>query len=208
MLHVISAMNSNSCCNVANLCLCLSEFGRFLRDSANKRQDAYGGTIEKRCRFVLETIAAISATIGEHRTAIRFSPFGIFQSMDDTNPVALYSYLFQQLSQIHPNLAYVHLTDFGSTPEAGELMGQLRKEWSGKYILNLSELTPAQAIQHIENDRADLIAFGRHFIANPDLPHRLKNNLPLNEQDVSTFYTHDAAGYIDYSFYNGRHESE
>jgi len=170
----------------------------------NKREDAYGGSVENRCRFALEVLAGISEEIGETRIGIRLSPYGSFQCSVDTNPVALFTYLLRQLSQRHPNLAYIHLGDFGAgtTPEEREAMVDLRKEWTGKCMVNIAGMTRAEAIEYVESGRVDLIAFARNFLANPDLPERLKKDLPLNRPDYSTMYTPEETGYTDYSFYN------
>ena len=157
--------------------------------------------MENRCRFVLEIADAISKTVGENKTAIRLSPFSKFQGMSDTDPMDLYSHLLQGFSKVHPNLAFIHFTDSMATPDEITKTGTLRKEWVGKCINNRTDYTREQAIQDVENGMADLTAFGRDFIANPDLPIRLMNNLPLNQYDPSTFYTAGEQGYTDYPFY-------
>jgi N-ethylmaleimide reductase len=177
----------------------------FLQDGSNKRTDAYGGSIENRSRFLLEVIEALISVWGANRVAVRIGPGGTWNSMSDTNPAALFDYIAERLN--HFALAYLHiieprikgneLVSEGQHPVATE---RLRKIFKGK-IIAAGGFEPDTAEAIVENGDADLVAFGRHFVANPDLPSRIKLGLPLNDYDRTTFYTFDFHGYTDYPFY-------
>jgi N-ethylmaleimide reductase len=178
---------------------------QFLQDGANKRTDAYGGSIENRSRFLLEVVEALASVWGGDRVAVRIGPGGTFNGMSDSNPAALFSYVAEQLNAF--GLAYLHVIEprvkgnvvitEGQGPVAAE---QLRKIFNGK-IVAAGGFEPETAADVVEKGDADLVAFGRHFVANPDLPKRIRLGLPLNEYDRTTFYTFDARGYTDYPFY-------
>jgi N-ethylmaleimide reductase len=178
---------------------------QFLQDGTNKRTDAYGGSIENRCRFLLEVVEAIASVWGGSRTAVRIGPGGTFNGMSDSNSDALFGYLAQQLNRF--DLAYLHIIEprvKGNTvihenqkPIAAM---QLRKIFKGR-ILSAGGYEPDSAKDVVEAGDADLVAFGRHFLSNPDLPRRIQKGLPLNPYDRDTFYTFDPVGYDDYPFY-------
>src|SRR6202041_3348109 len=178
---------------------------QFLQDGTNKRTDAYGGSIENRSRFLLEVLEAIVSVWGGDRAAVRIGPSGKFNGMSDSDPGALFDYLAGQLNRF--GLAYLHIREprgngnpllaEGQAPVAAE---RLRKIFKGK-IIAAGGFEPDTAEAIIEKGDADLVAFGRHFVANPDLPKRIKLGLPLNQYDRDTFYTFDARGYTDYPFY-------
>jgi N-ethylmaleimide reductase len=177
----------------------------FLQDGSNQRADAYGGSIENRARFLLEVVEAIASVWGGNRVAVRIGPGGTWNSMSDSNPTALFSYVADQLNRF--GLAYLHIIEprvkgniviaEGQAPVATE---QLRTVFKGK-IMAAGGFEPDSAEAVVQKGDADLVAFGRHFLANPDLPKRIKLGLPLNAYDRSTFYTFDAHGYTDYPFY-------
>ena len=179
---------------------------QFLQDGSNKRTDAYGGSIENRSRFLLEIVEALVSVWGGERVAVRIGPSGKFNGMSDSNPGALFDYLAGQLNRF--GLAYLHIVEprvkgnvlmiEGQAPVAAE---RLRKIFKGK-IIAAGGFEPATAEAVIEKGDADLVAFGRHFVANPDLPKRIKLGLPLNGYDRNTFYTFDPHGYTDYPFYS------
>jgi N-ethylmaleimide reductase len=179
---------------------------QFLQDGTNKRTDAYGGSIENRSRFVLEVVQALVSVWGGDRVAVRIGPSGAFNGMSDTNPGALFDYLAGQLNRF--SLAYLHIVEprvkgnvliaERQAPIAAE---RLRKIFKGK-IIAAGGFEPDTAEAIIQKGDADLVAFGRHFVANPDLPQRIQLGLPLNEYDRKTFYTFDAHGYTDYPFYS------
>jgi N-ethylmaleimide reductase len=184
---------------------------QFLQDGTNKRTDAYGGSIENRSRFLLEVVEGIVSVWGGDRVGVRIGPGGKFNGMSDSNPVALFDYVGDQLNRF--GLAYLHVIEprvkgnvvitEGQAPIAAR---QLRKIFEGK-IIAAGGFEPDTAEAAVEDGDADLVAFGRHFLANPDLPKRLRLGLPLNEYDRKTFYTFDSRGYTDYPFYGGQLEA-
>ncbi len=177
----------------------------FLQDGSNRRTDAYGGSIENRTRFLLEVVEAIVPVWGGDRVAVRIGPGGTWNSMSDSNPAALFDYLAEELNRF--GLAYLHIVEprikgnvliaEGQEPVAA---ARLRKIFKGK-IIAAGGFEPDTAEAVVEKGDADLVAFGRHFVANPDLPKRIKLGLPLNAYDRATFYTFDFHGYTDYPSY-------
>lgn len=172
---------------------------QFLHDRSNRRTDIYGGSIENRARFLLEITDAVTQIWGNDRVGVRLSPFGTYNDVGDSDPIRLYSYVFQQLEK--RDIAYLSLIEARSgagmeidTPQSIDL---LRPFWHGT-LLVAGGFTGETADKAIRSSRADAIAFGRHFIANPDLPTRLKVGAPLNRYDRSTFYGGGAKGYVDY----------
>lgn len=175
---------------------------QFLNPGVNNRQDEYGGTIENRCKFVLEVTAAVAEAVGKEKVGIRISPYGVFGDMPIYDEVdETYSYLTQELEK--QKILYVHIVDHSSmgTPEVPlEIKQEIRKEFSNTVILS-GGYDKDRAIEDLEQGNGDLVAFGRSFIANPDLVERLKNDQPLAEPDQDTFYTGGKKGYIDYPAY-------
>lgn len=173
---------------------------QFLRDGSNTRSDIYGGPIENRVRLVLEVVDAVSKVFGRGRVGIRISPVSPANDARDSNPQALFLHLVEKLSEA--GIAFIHVVE-GATRDARDYLefdyAPLRKAFKGAYIGNNS-LTRELAIEALAEKRADLVAFGRLFIANPDLVERLRLNAPLNTPDVATFYGGDARGYTDYPF--------
>ncbi|KAI7888243.1 uncharacterized protein EV154DRAFT_469283 [Mucor mucedo] len=176
---------------------------QFINTSSNTRTDEYGGSMENRCRFTLEVVEAIVNTIGAERTGIRLSPGGGgFHSATEDFPEVTCAYILSQLQQLHPTMAYVHFMQT-RTPEniKDDLAKIYRSQWEGLVISSgFSSDTTVDAEKHVENT-GDLVAFGRLFISNPDLPERIRHDHPLVRADYSTFYTHEAKGYTDYSSY-------
>jgi N-ethylmaleimide reductase len=178
---------------------------QFLQDGSNKRTDAYGGSIENRSRFLLEVVDALVAVWGGERVGVRIAPNGSWNGMSDSNPQALFAYVAEQLNRF--GLAYLHIVEprvkgnvviaEGQAPVAAQ---QLRKIFKSK-IIAAGGFEPDTAEAIVENGDADAVAFGRHFVSNPDLPKRIEQGLRLNAHDRDTFYTFDARGYIDYPFY-------
>lgn len=179
---------------------------QFLQDGSNHRTDAYGGSIENRSRFLVEIVEALVSVWGGNRVAVRIGPSGSWNGMSDSNPEALFSYLAGQLNQF--DLAYLHIIEprvkgnvviaEGQAPVAAQL---LRKIFRGT-IIAAGGFEPDTAEAVVEKGDADMVAFGRHFVANPDLPMRIRLGLPLSRHDRTTFYTFDSRGYTDYPFYN------
>jgi N-ethylmaleimide reductase len=176
---------------------------QFLRDGSNKRSDAYGGSIENRVRFALEVVEAVARVFGKGRVGIRISPVSPANDASDSNPQALFLHLVEKLSE--SGIAFIHVVE-GATRDARDFLafdyGPLRKAFKGVYIANNS-FTRDLAIEAVESGAADAVAFGRLFIANPDLVERLERNAPLNTPVVETFYGGDAKGYTDYPALTG-----
>jgi N-ethylmaleimide reductase len=183
---------------------------QFIQDGTNKRTDAYGGSVENRARLLLEVVDAAVSVWGANRVGVRLSPRTQFNSMSDSNPTAHFAYIGEQLDKC--GLAYLHLIEpriKGNAAVAEGLppvaAGELRKVFKGN-ILAAGGFEPDSAEAIIETGDADFVAFGRHFIANPDLPQRIRKVLPLTPHDRSTFYGGDAHGYTDYPvFQEQRH---
>ncbi|WP_295996723.1 alkene reductase [Rugamonas sp.] len=177
---------------------------QFLHDGSNLRTDNYGGSIENRSRFLLDVVDAIGAEIGIDRTAIRLSPFSQFNDMRDSDTTALFGHVLAQLSQ-RP-LAYLHLVE-ARAAELGlsdELRAGLdnnvalfRQAFSGP-VISAGGYTRDSAEALLAAGGADAVAFGRSYIANPDLVERLTSNAPLNAYDRATFYGGAEPGYLDY----------
>lgn len=172
---------------------------QFLHDSSNKRNDIYGGSVENRSRLLLQVTEAVSEIWGADRVGVRLSPFGTYNDVGDSDPIALYSHLFPCLDKL--NIAYVSLIEArgggGMQIGAPNSVDQLRPLWS-KPLIIAGGFTGETAEETIRSGRADAIAFGRQFIANPDLPLRLKTHAELNHYDRATFYGGGAVGYVDY----------
>jgi N-ethylmaleimide reductase len=171
---------------------------QFLKDGTNKRTDHYGQSIENRARFALEVTDAILTVWDRNRVGIRLSPVSPFNDAVDSNPEATFFYLVEQLST--RRIAYIHVIE-GATGGPRDNVPfdfrALRKAFSGAYIAN-NDYTRDLAIDALEQDRADLIAFGKLFLANPDLVERLRKNAPLNIAKAESFYGGGSEGYTDY----------
>jgi N-ethylmaleimide reductase len=172
---------------------------QFLRDGANKREDGYGGSVENRSRFLLEVLGAVIAQAGGDRVGIRLSPVTPSNDIADSDPKALFAYLVPKIDALQP--VYIHVVEgaTGGDREFGAPFdyAALRRAFHGAYIAN-NGYTPTLAKEAIESGRADLVAFGKPFIANPDLVERLRRDAPLSVPDTATFYGGGAKGYIDY----------
>jgi len=179
---------------------------QFLQDNSNIRTDRYGGSLENRARFLLEIVAALVSVWGGDRVGVRMSPSGQWGGMADSNPEATFGYVAEQLNQF--GLAYLHIIEPRIKGDDDLVKGQapvaatyLRKIFKGPIIAAGGFDGPgAEAI--VEKGDADLVAFGRLFASNPDLPIRLKLGLPLNAYDRDTFWGGDRRGYTDYPFYD------
>jgi N-ethylmaleimide reductase len=173
---------------------------QFLVDGANQRNDEYGGSIENRCRFVLETMQALINVWGPERVGIKLSPVIPFNNMIDSNPEALYIYLLQEMNRLSP--AYIHmmhalfpLDDFPHWPK--DVLATFGPYIKSKVIAN-GGYDAGKAEADLVVKRADLISFGNLFIANPDLPAKFKSGAALIEADRATMYGGGAHGYTDY----------
>lgn len=171
---------------------------QFLRDKSNQRTDAYGGSIENRTRLLFEVCEAVAREIGAGRTGVRLSPLTSFGDVADSDPQALFNRAVERLATL--DLAFIHVIE-GET--GGDRAPQpfdyaaMRAPFKGTWIVN-NGYDRTMAIDAVASGKADLVAFGRPFISNPDLPRRLRENAPLNALDGDTLYGGDAKGYIDY----------
>lgn len=168
---------------------------QFLNPGTNKRTDAYGGSLEKRNRFAIETAVAVGKAIGADRTGIRLSPFSTFNDMVGDYPEIpeQYEELVTELGK--HGICYIHIVNY---ERVGEPLLKAMKEAFGGHVIICGGLDKAKAEAAFAAGYADLAAFAKSFLANPDLPHRLKNRLSLNPFDANTFYSADAKGYTDY----------
>jgi N-ethylmaleimide reductase len=168
----------------------------FLRDGSNTRTDAYGGSMENRMRLLDEVITAVSEVWPANRIGVRLSPENQFNDIRDSQPQVTFNAVADMLRR--HQLAYLHVVE-------GDMLGgdrlvdyiELKRHFGGIYIANHG-YTPATAEQLLQQGNADLVAFGKLFIANPDLPERIAQGAELNEPDPETFYGGGAAGYTDY----------
>lgn len=175
---------------------------QFIQDGTNHRTDQYGGSIENRARLVLEVVEAVTGVWGSDRVGIRLSPSGVFNDMSDSSPKATFTYVVNALNQF--NLAYLHLVEpranVDASPEQLELTsGYFRSVYNGT-IIAAGGYDQETAEQEIARGDADLIAFGRWYISNPDLVERFARNASLNPYDRNTFYGGTEKGYTDYPF--------
>jgi N-ethylmaleimide reductase len=176
---------------------------QFLRDGSNKREDAYGDTVSKRARLMLEVTDAVCKVWGGNRVGIRLSPLQPFNDMHDSHPEETFSHVVRELNRF--GLAYLHITEMGKEkPGAAGPdfdLGKLRKIWQGIYMTN-SGYDLARSNAALAKGEADMVSFGVPFLANPDLPARLAQGAPLNPPDQATFYGGNEKGYTDYPFFN------
>lgn len=168
---------------------------QFLAPNTNRRTDAWGGSDEARTRFAVEVVKAVAAEIGPERTGLRISPGNPYNDIDEPAPEATYTALVRAIEPL--GLAYLHILE--ATP-IRELTLALRKAFSGTVVINVHSEGPTGPNDHtvIDDGIADLISYGALFLANPDLPARLKAGGPFNTPDPSTFFGGDARGYTDY----------
>ena len=178
---------------------------QFLQDGTNRRSDAYGGTIENRTRLLFEVVDAVAAAWNADRVGLRLSPWGGFNSMSDSDPGTLFDYVTSELGT--RGLAYLHVVEPRADqnsdtnaldPNAPDAASRFRARFGGPLIA-AGGFVRETAEKAIASGAADAIAFGRLFIANPDLPERFRLEASLNRYDRSTFYGGDARGYIDYA---------
>ncbi|MCQ8896610.1 alkene reductase [Limnobacter humi] len=171
---------------------------QFLRDGANQRTDAYGGSPENRIRFALEVVDAVIAEVGAGRMGIRLSPLTPFNDLADSNPQATFGLLIEELNK--RGVGFIHMIE-GSTGGDRNLPGfdyaWARAHFQGTYMVN-NGYTRDMAIEAVEQGKADAVSFGRAYIANPDLVQRFLSDAPLNTPNPQTFYTPGPEGYTDY----------
>ncbi|KAL0579901.1 hypothetical protein V5O48_002072 [Marasmius crinis-equi] len=193
---------------------------QFLKSSSNRRTDSYGGTLENRSKFALEVIDAVVKAVGPRKASIRLSPWATIQDSDEKDPRPLYTYVVNEIKKAHPTLAYLHVVEprvNGIYDVKSDLDGKdnefIRDIWTatpggndtehGRRLITAGNFVLETATE-LADTKGDLIAFGRRFIANPDLPYRLRHNIPLNPYNRATFYAHPGTvnpeGYTDYPF--------
>lgn len=179
---------------------------QFTKSSVNDRTDKYGGSVENRLRFMKEVVEAVVGEIGADRTGMRISPFTDYMESQEEDPTAYGVAAVELLNTF--NLLYVHcieprITKAGDTPaiEADNLLWPVRNAYKGNFIC-AGGYNREEANDAIRTGRADLVAFGRYFLSNPDLPKRLALNVPFHKYNRATFYTQDPViGYTDYPFF-------
>lgn len=177
----------------------------FLRDGTNKRTDAYGGSVDNRARLLLEVMDAVCAVWDADRVGVRLSPINPFNGISDSDPRGTFTRVVELLGRFP--LAYLHLTEMGKDAPgaAGPFFDpmELRSTWKGVLITNAG-YGKASANAVLASGKADLVAFGVPYIANPDLDARFRADAPLNAPDAATFYGGAEKGYTDYPFMTGQ----
>ena len=177
---------------------------QFLQDGSNRRTDAYGGTIENRARLLLAVVDGIAVDIGADRTAVRLSPHGNLGGLSDSDTVPHFSYVIRELGK--RGLAYLHLVEprassagiaDDASVDSADNAFLFRHLFDGP-VITAGGYTPEMGVAVVEAGLADAVAFGRMFIANPDLPKRIRTGAAMNAFDRSTAYGGDARGYTDY----------
>jgi N-ethylmaleimide reductase len=177
---------------------------QFINSRTNRREDRYGGAVGNRARLLLEVVEAVSDIWGPDRVGVRLSPLGTFNDIGDDDPETTFAHIARELSTFH--LAYLHIVNPATAalekgvepdPQAMAMVDLMRRKYRGTLII-AGGFDHDTAEQWLEQGRADLIAFGRKFIANPDLPERFRLRAPLNKDDPTTYYGGGAKGYTDY----------
>jgi 12-oxophytodienoic acid reductase len=174
---------------------------QFMKDQVNDRTDKYGGSLENRCRFGLEIVEAVSDEIGSDKVGFRLSPFADFMECGDSDPRALGLYMAESLNKC--NILYCHMVEprvnsKWAKNDSGHSLDPMRKAFKGTFI-SAGGFDREDGNKAINENQTDLVAFGKLFLANPDLPKRFEINAPLNKYDRATFYTDDPVlGYNDY----------
>ncbi len=169
---------------------------QFLQDGSNKRTDAYGGSIENRARLMLEATDAVISVWGAGRVGMHLAPRGDAQSMGDSNPRATFGYVARELGR--RKIAFLCVREHAGE---GRIGPELKKAFGGVYIAN-EAFTQETAERALAAGEADAVAFGKLFLANPDLPERFRLHAPLNAPQPETFYAKGPQGYTDYPFLN------
>ncbi|AES93727.1 putative 12-oxophytodienoate reductase [Medicago truncatula] len=176
---------------------------QFMKDKVNDRTDEYGGSLENRCRFALEVVEAVANEIGTERVGIRLSPFAEYSECGDSNPKELGLYMVNALNKY--GILYCHMVEprmitVGEKTECPDSLVPMRKAFKGTFMV-AGGYDRHDGINAIAENRADLVVYGRLFLANPDLPKRFALDAPLNKYNRETFYVSDPVlGYTDYPF--------
>lgn len=181
---------------------------QFLQDHTNRRDDEYGGPIENRVRFLLRAVDAAVGVLGAGRVGVRIAPWGRSNDIRDSDPQALFAHVARELGR--RKLAYLHVVEPRADqtsdvnaldPNAPDASSRFRDDFGGP-VIAAGGFTRDTASAEVAEGRADAVAFGRLFIANPDLPERFRRGAPLNAYDRATFYGGGEQGYVDYPFLN------
>ncbi|XP_035550757.1 12-oxophytodienoate reductase 2-like [Juglans regia] len=176
---------------------------QFMKDHVNDRTDQYGGCLENRCRFAIEIVDAVANEIGAERVGIRLSPFADFNESGDSNPKELGLYMAESLNKY--GILYCHMVEprmngVLENPNTSDSLLPMRKAFKGSFLV-AGGYDREEGNNAIIENRTDLVAYGRPFLANPDLPRRFELDVPLNKYNRETFYTSDpVVGYTDYPF--------
>jgi N-ethylmaleimide reductase len=180
---------------------------QFLEDGSNLRTDRYGGSVVNRTSFLMEIVAQVTAAIGADRVGVRISPFGQYGGINDSDPMLLFTSVIEQLNS--HKIAYLHMIEGrGSEIGLGDALhenalnnAKIFRSLFNKPMISAAAYTPETANHTVDEKQADAIAFGRLYIANPDLVERIQGNLSLNPYDRSSFYGGAEHGYTDYKLY-------
>jgi len=176
---------------------------QFMKDSVNDRTDKYGGTMENRCRFALEVIQAAIDEVGADRVGVRLSPYSNYLDCWDSDPDALGMYMIHAMNKLgvlYCSMVEPEVVKVGGKVQIPYKLLHFRKAFSGTFIVG-GGYNREEGNRAVSEGYTDLVAFGKWFLANPDLPKRFELNAPLNKYDRSTFYTPDpVVGYTDYPF--------
>ena len=174
---------------------------QFLRDGTNRRGDRYGGSLENRARLLMDVVGAVVEACGAGRVGVRLSPSGTFNDITDSDPSATFTHAAERLNQF--DLAYLHIVDAMADDirhgAKSVPLATIRSAYEGALVV-CGEYTLERGNAVIQEGVSDAVAFGRPYIANPDLVERFRGGASLNEPDLSTFYGGDAHGYTDYPF--------
>lgn len=173
---------------------------QFLRETSNLRTDQYGGPIENRIRLLREVTKAVIEVVGADRTSVRMSPNGASQGVNDSNPQALFPAAAAALAELGVAFLELREPDFNGTRGVAEfppIAPAIKQAFKGPLVLN-SDYDGPKGQAALDSGPADAIAYGRNFLANPDLPYRIKHKLPLNPDKIETWYSGGAEGYTDY----------
>jgi N-ethylmaleimide reductase len=177
---------------------------QFIETKSNRRSDNYGGSVENRSRLLMQVIEVVSGIFGPERVGVRLSPMGTFNDMGDEHPELTFGHIAEKLNDF--KLAYLHVINPAAAalekrvpppPQAMKMVDIMRNKYRGLLML-AGGFDHDTAEEWLEQGKADLIAFGRKFLANPDLPERFRERAPLNPDDPSTYYGGGAKGYTDY----------
>lgn len=169
---------------------------QFLRDGSNKRQGPYGGSIQNRARFLFDIMNEVISVCGSDKVGLRLSPLNSYNSMKDSDPIALVKYVTTELNKL--KIAYLHMmrADFLGQ-QTGPIMEVTREHFKGLLIGNMG-YSPDEAAIAISENKLDAVAFGHHYVSNPNLVEKVKSGVALTEPDPTTFYTPGPKGYLDY----------